>query len=195
MGPRQAEVVPYAAGIERVPAFDRADKRPVAVRADHAVRIRPAVMEFPSLTELFIRIKTQVQRIQETSVYEAEPDPADRQFILQGQGIQPREALRTDLPGVKGIILPAVPAQAPVPVARDPVGAVRPDPVAGFVAFRALPDRVPEKPDVIRPDFCQFLFHCLCRDHVSVEVCQQHDFHFRHPAVQLLSVSRITIRK
>ena len=34
-----------AAGVDRVPACQRPDKRSVAVRADQAVCIRPAVME------------------------------------------------------------------------------------------------------------------------------------------------------
>ena len=144
------------------------------------------VPEAEAFPEFLVRIETHIQRIQVTPVDQAEPQPADRQFILQGKGIQPGKPFRADLLCIESIFL-LIPllAQLPVPVAGKPVITMGPDPVAGLVALRAFSHRVAEKPDFVRPDCFQFLFHGPCRDHVPVKVPQQHDFHFRHPAVLL----------
>ena len=72
MCPRQAQVIADAARIQGISAYQRPDKRPVAVRADQAGCVRPAVMKTEPFPKLFIRIKTQVQRIQKTAMNKPE---------------------------------------------------------------------------------------------------------------------------
>ena len=83
MSPCYAEVVAYTSGVQRVTAFKWADKRPVAVSADQAVCRRSAVMKVKAFPELFVRVETQVKRIQKPSVDKAEADTADLEFIFQ----------------------------------------------------------------------------------------------------------------
>ena len=177
MGTGDTEVVPDAACVQCVSTDQRTNKGSMAVRTDQAAGFRPPVMETEPFPELVIRILACVHGIEESSVNQAEAEPADFQFILQGEGIQPRKPFLADLPDKERVVIRLLP-QDTIPVSGNPVGTMRPGPVAGQIAVRAFSDGVPQKPDVIRLNPVQLLFHSLCGNHIAVKICQQYDFHY-----------------
>ena len=103
--PGQAEVVSDTSGVDRVSAHQLAQEGRMRIRADQAVRVRPAVLEMEALHEFFISVFTHIHRIQEASVNKAETDAADFQLILQREGFQPRMPFRPDLLNEKRIVI------------------------------------------------------------------------------------------